>query len=316
MKILTPIFHLKSTISIKIFLICIYLMLCFNSASIAQNSTDTSKIHKGRLALIIGVESSFYVGGMLYLSEVWYANSLREPFHFYNDNSGWLQMDKMAHSYVAYYESYLGYHALRWAGVSKNKALWLGGTLGFVLQLPVEIFDGIYEDYGFSTGDVVANALGSALFMTQEHFWEEQKIIPKFSFYRADYPSLRPGTLGRTFGEQLVQDYNAQIYWFSFSPNTILGWDKWPAWLCFSVGYSGEGMLAEFENPAIIRGGKSVEHIERYRQYYLSMDVDLRRIKTNNKFLKGVFEVLNIIKIPAPALEFNRINGVEFQYLR
>lgn len=315
MKVLSSVFELKSARNGKMFTILIGLLLYLSHASIAQNSKDTLKINKGRLALVIGTESAFYVGGMLYLSEVWYANSVREPFHFYNDNAGWLQMDKMAHSYVAYYESYLGYLALRWAGVNKNKALWFGGTLGFVLQLPVEIFDGIYEDYGFSLGDVAANAFGSALFMTQEHFWEEQKIIPKFSFYRSDYPALRPGTLGRTFGEQLVQDYNAQIYWFSFSPNTILGWDKWPSWLCFSVGYSGEGMLAEFENPTFIRG-ESVEHIERYRQYYLSMDVDLRKIKTDNKFLKGVFEVLNIIKIPAPAIEFNRVNGVEFRYLR
>jgi hypothetical protein len=300
---------------LRIIIIFIYISFYYPIKTLAQHSEDSSTISKGRLAFVLGAESTFYVGGMLYLSEVWYSDMERVPLHFYDDNAGWLQMDKLAHSYVAYYESYLGYHALKWAGVSKNKALWFGGTLGFVLQLPVEIFDGIYEDYGFSLGDVLANAFGSALFMTQEHFWEEQKIIPKFSFYRSEYPALRPGTLGRTFGEQLVQDYNAQIYWFSFSPNTLLGWDKWPSWLCFSMGYSGEGMLAEFENPAFI-GGESVEHIERYRQYYLSMDVDLRKIKTNSKFLKGVFEVLNIIKIPAPALEFNRVNGVDFRYLR
>ncbi len=280
-----------------------------------QEKSDTTEVNKGRLALVIGTEAAFYVGGMLYLSQVWYADQELVPFRFYNDNAGWLQMDKFAHSYVAYYESYLGYHALRWAGVDKKKALWFGGTLGFVLQLPVEIFDGLYEGYGFSIGDVVANAFGSALFMTQEHFWDEQKIIPKFSFYPSDYAQLRPGTLGRTFGEQLVQDYNAQIYWFSFSPATVFAWEKWPKWLCFSVGYSGEGMLGEFENPTTIRG-ESVEHIERYRQYYLSMDLDLRKIPTKSGFLRGVFEVLNIVKIPAPAIEFNRINGVEFRPLR
>ncbi|MBK6266997.1 DUF2279 domain-containing protein [Marivirga sp. S37H4] len=276
--------------------------------------SDSSKVNKKRLALVVGAEAAFYTAGMLYLSEVWYSNDQAVPFHFYKDQTGWLQMDKFAHSYVAYYESYAGYHALRWSGLSKTKALWFGGTLGFVLQLPVEVFDGLYEGYGFSLSDVVANGFGSALFMAQQHFWDEQKIIPKFSFYPSAYAEIRPGTLGRTFGEQLVQDYNAQTYWYSFSPAAFMEKSNWPEWLCFSLGYSGAGMLSEFENPEFIYG-ESVEHIERYRQYYLSMDVDLRKIKTNSVFLKGVFQVLNIIKIPAPAIEFNRINGIEFHPL-
>ena len=55
--------------------------------------------------------------------------------------------------------------------------------------------------------------------------------------------------------------------------------------------------------------------VERYRQYYLSLDIDLSRIKTNSGFLKGLFYVLNSIKVPAPTLEINSKGDTEFHLL-
>jgi hypothetical protein len=52
-----------------------------------------------------------------------------------------------------------------------------------------------------------------------------------------------------------------------------------------------------------------------YRQFYLSFDADLTKIETKSKFLKTVFSVVNFIKIPAPALEFNTKNGFKLHYL-
>ncbi len=307
---------MKQTIFTE-FLLVFTLTLIFSIQFIVASSAQTSDstiseiVNKRRLAVVAGTGSVAFTGGLLYLSEIWYADRERVTFQFYNDNAGWLQMDKFAHNYVAYHQSYWGYEALRWAGVSKRKALWYGGSLGFVLQLPIEIFDGMYEGYGFSWGDVIANGTGSALFLGQEIAWGEQRILPKFFFYPSSYPKLRPGTLGRSLGAQLVQDYNAQTYWFSFSPASFFEWDLWPEWLCLSVGYSGEGMLGEFENPDFING-ESVQQIDRYRQYFLSIDIDTRKIKTRHKFLKGMLHAINLIKIPAPAIEFNRKDGVAF----
>lgn len=284
--------------------------------TLAQNpdSTLNDGINKTRFAVVVGTGSVAFAGGLLYLSEIWYSDRERVPFQFYNDNAGWLQMDKFAHSYIAYHQSFWGYEALRWTGVSEQKALLYGGSLGFVLQLPIEIFDGMYEGYGFSWGDVIANTAGSALFIAQQQVWKEQRILPKFSFYPSPYPELRPGTLGRNIGAQLVQDYNAQTYWFSFSPASFFDWDRWPQWLCLSIGYSGEGMLGEFANPEFIRG-ESVQHIDRYRQYLFSIDIDTRKIKTRHRFLKGLLHAANLIKIPAPTIEFNSREGVVFKPL-
>ena len=54
----------------------------------------------------------------------------------------------------------------------------------------------------------------------------------------------------------------------------------------------------------------------RYQQYYLSLDVDFTRIKTRSPMLKTLFGLLNVIKVPAPAIEFNRVDGVRFHAIR
>ncbi len=214
-------------------------------------------------------------------------------------------MDKLAHSFIAYQESRAGYHALRWAGVPKNKALLWGGSLGFILQLPVEIFDGIYEGYGFSMGDVVANTSGSLLFTLQEWRWDEQRIKMKYSFSPSPYAKVRPRVLGENAFEQLFLDYNSHTYWLSVNLKSFAKNSNLPAWLNVALGYSANGMLGEFENPDFING-QPAPNYERYRQVLLSLDVDLSKIPTRSIFLKRVLGSLNILKIPFPAIEFNK----------
>ena len=54
---------------------------------------------------------------------------------------------------------------------------------------------------------------------------------------------------------------------------------------------------------------------ERYREFYLSLDVDLKRIPTRRRFLRSVLSVLNFIKIPAPTLEWNTAGKLRFHAL-
>jgi len=48
--------------------------------------------------------------------------------------------------------------------------------------------------------------------------------------------------------------------------------------------------------------------LPRYRQWYLSPDIDFTKIKTNRKGLKFAFFVLNALKFPSPAIEFTKSN--------
>jgi hypothetical protein len=78
-------------------------------------------------------------------------------------------------------------------------------------------------------------------------------------------------------------------------------------------------MLGGRENKWTDENGNTVDRTdaERYRRIFLSLDLDLTRIPTRNKFLKSVFSVVNVLKIPAPALEYDtrgnwKVHGIYY----
>jgi uncharacterized protein YfiM (DUF2279 family) len=244
---------------------------------------------------------------------IWYKDTDRVPFHYYDDSKGYLQLDKGGHAFTAYRESAAAYRALRSAGVSKKKALLFGGPIGLVFQTPIEIFDGLYEGWGFSWSDMIANTFGSALFMAQEVAFDQQILLMKFSYSPSPYAAYYP-PLGDTPVEQFFYDYNGHTYWLSANINSIVENSWVPDWLNVAVGYSGNGMLKEFENPSTYRGEALPEFI-RHRQYILSLDIDFSRIHTDRKWLKMILRAANLIKVPFPALEYNKIEGFVFRPL-
>jgi hypothetical protein len=295
----------------NLFCLCIALLGYVAQAQPPTNSardsarTDTAvRLRKGRLAAVVATESALYAGSMAYMQFIWYDGVPRVPFEFYNDTAGFLQVDKFGHAYGAYLQSYLGYHALRWAGVPKKKALLYGGTLGFVLQAPIEIWDGMYEGWGFSWGDVAANTVGTSLFLVQEALFDEQRVRYKLSFSASPYARQANGYLGTTALGQFFNDYNGHTYWLSMPLNRIVRSQKIPDWLCVSVGYSANGMFGEFQNIRYYRG-TWIPDTQRYRQFLLSLDVDFTKVKTRSRFLNGLFKSLFLLKMPFPTLEIN-----------
>jgi hypothetical protein len=207
--------HLKNKIQFIAGLLFILIINTPSYSSIIAYTTDegrtifqdTIPLKKSRLITVISGVSVVYLGSMAYLQYVWYRDHERVPFEFYNDLSGYNQIDKFGHIYGAYMESYIGFHSFLWAGVSRKKAVLYGGSLGFFLQLPIEIWDGMYEGWGFSWSDVGANALGSLLFIGQELAFHEQIVKYKFTFSPSPYASQANGYLGEGFN-QLFYDYN------------------------------------------------------------------------------------------------------------
>ncbi len=276
------------------------------------NFPDSLIRHRAYIAT--GSMATAYTGLMLFLETIWYRDRERVPFHFFNDNQGWMQIDKGGHAFSAYHQSFTAYNALRWAGYNHKTALAFGGPMGFILQMPVDIWDGLYEGHGFSWGDIVANTVGASLFTVQQALWQEQRIRIKFSYFPSDYREYNPPKLGKTHLESFFLDYNAHTYWLSASLGKLTGISSIPPWLCISLGYSANGMTDEFENITQYQG-RPVPEFERYHQFLFSVDVDFSKIHFNSKFLRGVFFAVNMLKFPAPALEYNRIDGVRFRPL-
>jgi hypothetical protein len=267
---------------------------------------DTTRIRKNILYPAILAESAFYIGGMSYLQFIWYKDHERVPFHFYKDGKGYLQIDKFGHAFGSYAESYICYRWLRAAGVRKNKALLYGGTMGILLQTPIEIFDGIYEGWGFSWGDMLANTAGSALLIGQELLFNEQLVKYKLSYWGSPYSDMANGYLGTTTLNKFMYDYNGHNFWLSIPANKVIPVKRIPDWLSLSVGYGANGMFGEFKNIRYYHG-VWIPETERYRQFLFSLDVDWTKIPTRSRFLKKVFEAMVFIKLPFPAIEFNTL---------
>ena len=269
-----------------------------------ESKADTVKTNRKGLYKVIAFESAYYAGSMLVLQNAWYKDRKVVPFHFYNDNGGYMQVDKFGHAFGAYVESYIGYYWLESIGVERKNALLLGGTLGFILQTPIEIMDGIHEGWGFSWGDVAANAFGSGLVIGQELLFKEQLIKYKFSYWESSYSQRANGYLGKTKPDRLLKDYNGHTYWLSMPVNKLIPAQRIPPWLNIAIGYGANGMFGEFENIKEYNG-YPIEETTRYRQYLLSLDIDWTRIPTRSKLLKTVFKGMTFVKLPFPAFEIN-----------
>lgn len=273
------------------------------SEEVLEDKDDSLNNIKRNVSIVMGTEAALYAGSMSGLYFLWYAGYEQSPFHFFNDNAEWLQMDKAGHATSAYHVGLIGYEALRLAGLDEKKSLLYGAPLGFIFLSTVEIFDGLSAGWGFSWGDMAANALGAGLFMGQQALWHEQRIAMKYSYHNTQFPQYRPNLLGSNLPERMLKDYNGQTIWLSFNLKSLfLGKEsKFPSWINLAFGYSAEGMTGGFSNVNQYNG-QAIPEFTRTRQFILSPDIDLTRIPVENKFLKTTLKVLSFIKIPMPAI--------------
>ncbi len=273
--------------------------------------SDTT-LNPPRLRTVIGTEAALLGGTLLALNEIWYADYPRSFFHFYNDGNNWQAMDKMGHAVTSYYVGYAGRGMLQWSGVPHKKAVWYGGTLGLVFLTGIEVLDGFSKEWGFSWGDMAANTAGTALLVGQELLWREQRFTLKYSFHQTGFSDIRPDLLGNNWGESAIKDYNGQTYWLSANVHSLSGWEKWPQWLNLAAGYGADGMVTASFQPVFYKENPQYRW---QKQYYLALDLDLRKIPVKSKMLKGIFHALNFIKVPLPTLEINEKAAPEFYWL-
>ena len=282
--------------------ITLYLILIVTDIGYSQTSffAPADSLHMGRF---IGVSSGVgvvWTGSMIGLSELWYGKVEKTQWHTFDDSRNWLQMDKAGHFYAAYKINQLNTELYRWTGLNRRKALWLGTGISIGYQTTFEMLDAYSADWGFSWSDVVSNTLGTLSYLTQQIVWDEERIIPKFSFAPTEFAAVRPAILGNSYGESLMKDYNGQTYWLSFSPGTFFRNSKIPKWACISVGYGVHAKLVGSEEFYL----DQITGTEYYsqRECLISLDIDFSRIPVRRQWLKVLLKQLNYVKIPFPAL--------------
>jgi hypothetical protein len=267
---------------------------------------DSIQPYRNRKQWLVTAGVVAYTGGMAGLYKLWYADYENESFHFFNDGKEWLQMDKCGHLFTTYQISRLSNEALLWAGFERKNAILKGAGYAMLFQTTIEAFDGFSSAWGFSWFDMLANTIGAGLFVGQQLEWQEQRITVKFSYHASPYANDRPNVLGSTPITRVFKDYNGQTYWLSTPLSCWWKHNNMPQWLAISMGYGAQGMTGGYQN---LDASKS---ISRNRQFYLAADIDLTRIKCKSKLLKSIFNTINIIKLPAPTLSFEKEKGLMF----
>lgn len=247
---------------------------------------------------IVGTIGSYYL-----LDQLWYAQYPRTGLHTFNDNREWLQMDKAGHAVTCYTIGRMSTDVFRWTGLEEKKSLWIGGSVGLIYMTGIEILDGTSAQWGFSWGDMIANASGSFLFIAQENFWQEQRITLKFSYTPSSYADQFPDQFGHNFQQRILKDYNAQTYWASINVSQFMGSDAaFPKWFNVAIGYGATEMMNAKTNIY------NVDNSIHQREFYLSFDADLTRVRWERKWMRTTAKILSFIKLPSPTLEA-RDNG-------
>jgi hypothetical protein len=287
--------------------------------SLVDSNFQIKNSNKNTKKWVLGTVQATLWGGSFYsLNKAWYANYPRKKFHFYNDWKEWQQMDKVGHLWSTYQISEQTSKLWQWTGTEKKKAIWLGSISGLAYLSIIEILDGYSDKWGFSIPDVMANSAGAGLYLGQALLWDDQRIRIKLSYQPYPYGSLK-GRADQLFGagnvEKLLKDYNGQTYWASINIRSFFPDSKFPPWLNIALGYGAETMLGGYQNTWKDPTGAVITRFDlpRYKKFLISADIDLTKIPVKNKVLKTTFSIFNVLKIPAPTIQFST-NGKPVYY--
>ncbi len=289
-------------------------------------------LQKPRLTTLVAASTFTYIGTTLAFNELWYKDYPRVKFHLKDDWILWEQVDKYGHAFSAYQSAKMGYNVFEWTGISDKKAVFIGTGISIALMNTLEIMDGFSKEWGFSLYDAGFNTFGTSLFTSQQLVWKEQRISLKWSSTRPKYATTpiatndptffgsqqyaAEGHYGKYFWEYAFKDYNAMTIWASISPASFfMEREKKNILrsLCLSIGFGGENIYgAAYNNYHDKEGRITSIGLPRYKQFYLSIDLNTEMIPTKSKVLRTVFKAINFIKIPAPAIEFNTLGQYKF----
>ncbi|MCH2022090.1 MAG: YfiM family protein [Saprospiraceae bacterium] len=328
----------------KIFWILIFFYYSQNDVQSQSDSLELTfktqfldvvpSFNKSRFWVLTSVGFIGYTGVTIGFNQAWYTNYKRSEFHFFDDWNGWRQMDKFGHAMTGYFESKWAGDLYRWTGIPRKHSCWIGFGTGMLFQTTLEVLDGFSEKWGFSWGDMAFNLIGGGLYLGQELLWNEQRIRLKMSIHKPQYSEApiqssnsssttsineRAASLfGTSAPELLFKEYNGQTIWLSINVASFCKTRKNnfpPSWINVALGYGIENVFGAESNTWEDDNGNIFsipQSYERHSQFYLSLDIDFERIPTKHKWLKVVFSILNIFKVPFPTLEVNTLGQVKF----
>ncbi len=157
---------------------------------------------------------------------------------------------------------------------------------------------------------MLANIVGTAIFTSQQRWWNEQRISMKFSAHLSPYAQYHSGELGKSFASRILKDYNGQSYWLSFNIRSFYPHLLVSCMVTISLGYGADGMIGGHNNPPSIKG-VPVPTFERTRRFMISPDADLFRVRSAAPVDAATY-LVKPFKFPAPTFEINSKGKMKF----
>lgn len=271
------------------------------TAASAAECPPSEKV--ARRALVAGTIASANTAMYIYFKNAWWSEE-RRSFWFNNDwDEPFRDQDKLGHLYGGYQLTRVGAGLLRFACVSRGRAVALSALHSTLFQLQIEIWDAQQKLYGFSMPDLLFNTVGAGYAVAQEHSRVLDAIRPTVSYHQSLSRKLG---VGDNASLRLTTDYAGQTYWLSANPDDLLPPKTarlWPGILRLSLGHS----VTEWRDPYTGTRGRGK------RVLVASVDLDVRRIPGNHPLWRTVKEQLSFYHFPAPALQFTpSLRGVRW----
>jgi len=245
----------------------------------------------------VGVGALFVGGNALlyrYFKRAWWSGERAKHFFFRADwDENFRDQDKFGHLFGGFHLARIGDALLLDACASRKHALLWSAAYATLFQLQIEIWDGMYDKYGFSYADLLANTTGMVLAVVQEKHPALRAIKPTMSYHKSRaMKNARniPGELRPSL------DYSGQTYWISADVNALLPESArgyWPSFLRVSAGHS----ITDWIDPT------TGVNFRAKRKLLLSIDLDVDKLPGNNPVWRKLLRNLSYAHVPSPALQ-------------
>lgn len=260
-----------------------------DSASTTPDSIRPASTVK--LVMVGGAVAGAMIGIHLYQESGWWKYN-RAPFHFREDLTYGLWVDKIGHFYGTSLWAFGLRKALVWADLTERQALYLGSSGALLFQTFLEVEDGL-SAWGFDRVDFASDFLGALWPIAQYHSPILREVDIKLSYRPSELLNTSGG--GGFVGQKhlVVDDYEGQTYWLSIPPARWLpgaAGEIWPEFLDVAVGYGVRNVSASSGKP--------------FPVVYIALDYDMKKIiPQTSSFLITLSEALNFIHFPSPAIQ-------------
>ncbi|WP_179862228.1 DUF2279 domain-containing protein [Longibacter salinarum] len=266
-----------------------------------RSSMGRSGIRWGRFAGVTAALAAGYTGIYLFERKQWW-DGPGSGFKFDSHLNYARNFDKISHLYAGEVQALINARLLEWSGVPKNQASLWGAVTSLAAQTHVEIHDGYSARWGFDWYDQAANTVGAAWFYAHDRIPAMRRFDLRWSYYPSN-AWLKNLEERQKEGTMFADDYSGHAYWMSMQVYDLLPGAlgrAWPEFLQVSVGASLHDWT---DDTWSLKGPERGRDPDAYVAYYVSLDVDWRKVIPRNSWLgRSAGDFLNRFHLPFPAV--------------